>query len=469
MLEEFNSIFARIEAQFQLNKFPKLKLLFKNAINNITNLTNLLLRKSLLKDNFYGYTNEYEYTFFLPEEKELIDKEKPRVMFERLKAFMNALDFQSNNLPSFMDSLSDEYIKNCQKCLSYFEFHNFKSTSTSINTKILRTMIDRILTEKDQILKRVILDNLKLLEDNFIKIKYIIDDFIKFKKERYFSIIRFKVFPFLKEEFNEKLLHDNPSDFLNRLFRYMKQNTPDIVFNKEFIFEAIKSCYEISEKEALEKLKKELLNEVKVDKAKISILSPREKLFNIINYISNANLNLEKIYIMINQNLNFLHDRKKNIIEKILEMFKNSISSSHENNYFKIDYIDPSTKKIQNDTINISDFLINMKKKIVLFNEMLKPDSQIYKKIKASNEDSIYKFLEKTYFDLMLTKERIIGLDGEIRLKISKKNRSNLKEISEPVVKLNEILLKTGEMRRKYVMEEEVKIGKDIKAENRRK
>ncbi len=75
---------------------------------------------------------------------------------------------------------------------------------------------------------------------------------------------------------------------------------------------------------------------------------------------------------------------------------------------------------------------------------------------------------EKTYFDLMLTKERIIGLDGEIRLKIPKKNRSNLKEITEPLERLNIILLKTGEMRRKYVMEEEAILGKDIKLENKR-
>ncbi len=468
MLEEFNSIFARIEAQFQLNKFPKLKLLFKNAINNITNLTNLLLRKSLLKENFYGYTNEYEKSFYLPEEKDILEKEKSRVMFERLKAFMNALDYLANNLPSFMDSLSDDYIKNCQKCLSFFEFHNFKSTSNSSNTKILKTMIDKILTDKDQILKRVILDNLKLLEDNFIKIKYIVEDFIKYKKERYFSIIRFKVFPFLKEDFNEKLLHDNPSDYLTRLFRFMKQNTPDISFNKEFIFESIKLCYELDSKKALEKLKKELLSEVKPDKSKISVLSPREKLLNIINYISGVSTYLEKIYIMLNQNLNFLHDRKKNFIERIIDIFKNSISASKDDSYFKIDYIDPSSKKIQNDTININEFLINIKKKIVLFNELLKSDSSIHNKIKSSKEDSIYKFLEKTYFDLMLTKERIIGLDGEIRLKIPKKNRSNLKEITEPLERLNIILLKTGEMRRKYVMEEEAILGKDIKLENKR-
>ena len=167
MLEEFNNLFARIDAQYQINQFSKLKSLFKNAINNTSNLANLLLRKSLLKENLYSYSNEYENSFYLPEEKEFIDKEKPRVMFDRLKAFMNAMDYQVNNLPSFMTDLNEVYIRNTQKILSYFAFHDFVSTKYGINTKTLKEMIDKLLQDKDQILKRVITDNLKLLEDIF--------------------------------------------------------------------------------------------------------------------------------------------------------------------------------------------------------------------------------------------------------------------------------------------------------------
>ncbi len=464
MFEEFNNVFARIDAQFQINKFPKLKSLFKNAINNVSNLSNLLIRKSLLKEDLYTYSQEHEHVFYLPEQKDFPDKEKPRVIYDRLKAFMNALDFQITNLPAFMDSLTDEYINNTQRILSFFIFYNFNSTSTSINTKILREMVDKLLEEKDQILKRVILDNLKYLEDIFTKIKAINEDFIRYKKEKYFMLIRFKVFPFLKDQFTEKLLNDNPTEYIYKLSVFMKQKTPEIFFSKQWIFQAIKLCYSLDPNTALEKLKSELLIATKSETPLHHIFSSREKLIRIINYLSSSSSVLEKIYILLKQNITYIHDRKKTFIEKILEIFKSAVSgSSKDDIYFKIEYIDPSNKKIQNDVININDFLINIKKKIILFNEMVKSDSKVYNKIKLGKEDSLYKFIENTYFDLMLTKERIIGINGEIRLKVPKKSRSKLGELSGSLEKFNEIIMKSGEMRRKYVMEEESMIGKDAK------
>jgi hypothetical protein len=461
MLEEFNNIFARIDAQYQINQFPKLKSLFKNAINNVSNLTNLLLRKSLLKENLYSYSNEYESAFYLPDEKDFLDKEKPRVMYDRLKAFMNALDYQVNNLPAFMTDLSDDYIKNTQKLLSYFSFHNFKTAKNNVNTKTLKEMIDKLLEEKDQILKRVLLDNLKLLEDIFIKIKRIIDDFIKYKKEKYNMLIRFKVFPFLKEDFTEELLQNNPNEYLIKLSKFMKQNSIKIPFIKEWIFQAIKLCYTIDSHNALMKIQKELLINIKSEKTKPGLYSPREKLLKIINYIAGVGSTLEKIYILLKQNISFIQERKKNFIEKILDIFKIAISRSLKKElFFKIEYINPIDKKIKNDVINVNEFLVSIKKKVILFNELLKTDSKIYEKIKLGKEDSLYKFIENTYYELILIKERTIGINGEIRLKVPKKDRNNLKELGGILDKLNEIITKSGEMRRKYVMEEEVILKK---------
>lgn len=464
MLEDFNSIFARIDAQFQINQLSKLKSLFKNAINNVSNLANLLLRKSLIKENLYSYSHEYENTFYLPEEKEFLDKEKPRVMYDRLKSFMNSIDYQINNLPSFMTDLTDEYIRNTQKILSYFVFYNFRASANSVNTKVLKEMIDKLLMEKDQILKRVIEDNLKLLEDIFLKIKSIIEDLIKYKKEKYFMLIRFNVFPFLKEEFTENFLQNNPNEYLIKLAKFIKLNSIKVPFIKEWIFQAIKLCYSMDTQSALAKLKDELLVDIQSNSLKANIYSPREKLIKIINYLAGSSNILEKIYISLKQNVSFIQERKKNFIEKILDIFKTAVSGSSNNDYFfKIEYINPSDKKVKNDVINVNEFLVEIKKKVILFNELLKSDSKIHDKIKLGKEDSLYKFIENTYFDLMLTKERAIGLNGEVRLKVPKKDRVNLKELSSILDKLNEIIINCGEMRRKYVMEEESMVGKKIK------
>ena len=60
MLQDFNDIFLRIDALFSAKKIPRLKTLLRGAVNNVSNLTNLLLRKSLLRENLYNYSEEFQ-------------------------------------------------------------------------------------------------------------------------------------------------------------------------------------------------------------------------------------------------------------------------------------------------------------------------------------------------------------------------------------------------------------------------
>ena len=121
MQKEYEEFFARVGVLYQAKKIPKLKTLLRGAVTNISNLTNLLVRKSILKENLYDYSVNNERSFFLPEEKPFLENEKSRVIYDRLKAFVNALEFQASSLSGDMDSVTDLYLKNCQKILSYFD------------------------------------------------------------------------------------------------------------------------------------------------------------------------------------------------------------------------------------------------------------------------------------------------------------------------------------------------------------
>ncbi len=463
MIPEFQEIFDRIEAKFRAKKIPKLKTLFKGAVNNTANLTNLLVRKSLLKENMYNYSEEVSTKFFLLEEKAFMDMERSRVIFDRLKTFMNALDFLATSLEADLDTIDDVYIENAYKLLSYFAFHCYNSSNAGINTRTLKELTDKLLAGKDQILKRVVLDNLKLLSDNFNKTKILIDELASYKKEKYMALIRFNVFQFLPQDLNEKLLLENPSQYIKKLIKFMSINNPDLAVKNQWIVEAIKNCYSKNTKQHLEEIKKYFLSDDSQNtEGKISVFSPREKLKNIINFICTCNSPLEKIYIRFEENLKFLLEKKKGFFEELVKMFRNT---KHKDAFFQLEYINPANKTIQNDTININDFMQSIKKKIILFKTILKDDSPINEKIKNSTEESLFKFIEETYFDLLLTKERIIGINGEIRLRVSKKSRQYLKEISEPIDSLDAILRKIGDQRRKYVIDHEKLFFKESKTE----
>lgn len=467
MQADFDSLFEKIDALYQAKKIPKMRTLFKGAITNISNLMNLLVRKSLLKENLYNYPENSKSDFFLIEEKGFLDNEKARVIYDRLKSFIEALDYQAHNLPGDTDSINLKYLENSKKLLSYFAFQNINAPGVGINTKTLREMTNKIINSKDQILKRVVQDNLKILQDNFNRIDSIINDIIRYKKERYKVQIRFKVFPFLPEnDFKEKQLHENPALLLKRIANFIQKNAPDITFNKYWTTEALKACYTTKNSDYLTHLQSMFLS-MSPEKSKAAkIYSPREKLIFIINNMANSGTFLENMYIRLEQNLKFLHSRKKNFIEHIVDILKKAMNASGDEDYFQLEYIDPVTKEIQNDTVNVHDFMTSIKKKIMLFRNLLNPSASIYEKIKRGTEDSLYKFIEDTYFDLLLTKERIIGVNDEIRLRVPKSFRQSLKDIREPIEKLDNLLKSIGSQRRKYAKTQEESFSKSKPTEN---
>lgn len=455
MNKNFDALFLRIDTIFQAKKLPKLKTLFRGTINNVSNLVNLMVRKSLLKENLYNYADTDESKFFLPEEKTFMDNEKASVIYDRLKAFIDAIDFQAANLLDDFDSISKKYIDNCIKLLHYFAFNNYTSQSSGVNTRTLREMTDRIMASKDQILRRIVQDNLKLLSDNFNRSQNLLDEILKYKKDKYKALIKFHVFPFLPEVFTEKLLMENPTEYLKKLEKFIASNSPNISFNKGWMIEAIKLCYSTTEDSYLEYLKKEYLSNESKPKPKVNIHSPREKLLLMIREIAATADILEDSYFRLDQNIKFIHDRKRNFLEQFVEILKKALNTQQDQ-YFHIEYIDPISKKIKNDSVNIHDFFLTIKKKIALFKEIMKPNSSVYNKINSGTEEALYKFMEDTYFDLLLTKERINGISGEIRLKVPRKDRTQLKEMIGVMEKFEDAMKKVGDKRRKYVIEQDV-------------
>ncbi|MBN2545046.1 MAG: hypothetical protein JXB50_04555 [Spirochaetes bacterium] len=464
MQKEFQELFDRIDAMYKAKILPKLKTMLKGTSTNLMNLTNLLVRKSILKENLYNYSDDERDDFFLPEEKVFIEGEKDRVIYDRLKASIYAFDNLSNALPGDAYSVTLKFIENAKKLLSYFAFNNFLSGSASINTRTLKDMCDRILASKDQIIKKVVQDNLKLLSDSYNKLNSMIDEIIRFKKEEYKFHIRYKIFPFLSDKvFTEKILDENPALYIKKASEYMISSGSNIPVYKNWLLDALKSCYAKSDKEEFDRIKAVFLTDEHKKDTKAIIHSPREKLIAIIDKITKTGYIMEKIYLIMEQNIKMGQERDKTIIEKLINVFMKVIQSVNEEDFFQLEYINPATKNIENDTININEFILNIKKKIVLYKSIEDVNSNTREKIKRGSEESLYKFIEDTYFELLLIKERIIGIDAEIKIRVPKKIRPKLKEISDLIEQLDEALRIVGQERRKYVIEQENYFGKTKK------
>jgi len=464
ILKEFEVVFEQIKEVYNTKKIPKFKTNLKGTTFNISNLMDILIRKSLIKEEKYDYlSDEEKEKFYLPEEKNFLEVERPKVLYERLNALIRSLNYQADNMPEDIDEITDQYLENTRKILDYFSFHNYNSSTTGINTRSLKEVTDRIMAGSDEILKKIVYNNLKLLADNFHHIQLTIEEFTKYKKEKYKFKFRYYVFPFLPKDLNDKLFQENNSLYLKKIEEFINSNVFEISYNRFWINETIKECYFINEIEVLEKLKKNFLSETEKKKAEAIINSPREKLLKLIMSLSNTKTLLEELYKGLEYNFSLIKNREKGFLEKLQDFLKKILNIASDDDFFNIEYINPTNKAIQKDIINIKEFLESIKKKVSLFNEILRPTSNIYQKINRGTEDALYKFMEETYFSVLLMKERIAGIDSELKINIPKKIRSKIRDLSSIIEGLATTLTVIGEQRRKFVMEQNVFIKKVIK------
>ena len=97
----------------------------------------------------------------------------------------------------------------------------------------------------------------------------------------------------------------------------------------------------------------------------------------------------------------------------------------------------------------------SIKKRIQTFEEILKPNTDANYKIKNGTNESLLKFLDSTYFSLLLLKERIISINLEIRAHASGMLKSKLRDLTASAQSLEQHLNLVGMKRRRFVMDQE--------------
>lgn len=458
--DNYMDIFNEIDTLFQMKKFPKMKVNMRSAATNITNIMEILVRKSFLKEDRYKYDDKIVTNFTLIEEKAFPEPGKDQEIYMRLKSLVNALNFQSDQLPSSIEGMTEEYISNCRKMIDYFAFHNLNSGNTGINTRTFKDIIDRTHASGDEVFKRVISDNIKLLAESFHQIQAAMEEITKVLKELYKAQIRFEIFPELPgTQFTEELFNTNKQKYLDNLLLFISTNFPGVEYKPHWIGEAIQCCYNTDEVEVINKLQSTFLPNTDQKTGENKTRSPREKLILLIFEMVNTKSIIQEIYIDLDVNVKLMKGKTKSFSEKIMDIFRIILKIDDESNYFHIEYVNPSTKKIQKDTIKIDDFLFSLKKKISTFEDIAKPNSEANYKIKNGTNESLIKFLDTTYFNLLVTKERILSINSEIRLNATNNIKAKLRNINEDAQRLDTVLNNIGLQRRKLIMDQE-SIGK---------
>lgn len=451
----YRDIFSEVENNLQLKIFPKLKMNMRGASANINNLMDLLVRKSFIKEDLYRYDEAIVNSFVLPEEKVFDEERKKEEIYLRLKALSCALNYLADSMPNSLDDITDEYINNCLKTIEFFAFHQLNSAG-GINTRTIKEITDKAQNSGDEILKRVMSDNLKLLIDSFNSIKNTIEDLSKILKNLYKAQVRFELMPDIPStQFTEELFKNNPQKYLDNFNLYIATNCQYIQYKQQWITEAVNDYYTKDEVEVLAKMQKDLIGDTSESLKAKKTLSPREKLITLIFELAGTKKILQDIYYDLDYNIKQVRTKELSFVDKIVKVLRTIFNIEDDSGYYHIEYVNPTTKRIQKDTVKIDEFSLSIKKKIQTFEEILKPNSDANYKVKNGTNESLIKFLDTTYFNLILLKERLVSINSEIRANATLEIKRRLRDLTENAQKLDTIINYIGASRRKFIMSQE--------------
>ena len=454
--DAYREIFTVVENNLQLKILPKIKINMRSASANISNLIDILVRKSFIKEDLYKYDDAIISKFELPEEKAFETTKKSEDLYIRLKALSGALNFLADSTPNTIEEMNDLYLENIIKCTEYFAFHNLSSAS-NVNTRTIKEITDKAQGSGDEIFKRVMSDNLKLLIDSFHMIKNTVEEINKILKSLYKAQIRFEVMPDIPStQFTEELFKSNMQKYLDNLNLYLASNCPGVSYKSKWITEALNDYYTIDEVEMLSKMQKDLIGETENKTANDKrTLSPRERLIILIFDIAGTKKILQDIYYDLDHNVKLTKSVELSFMEKFVRTLKIMFNIQDDSDFYHIEYINPSTKRVQKDIIKIDEFSLSIKKKIQTFDEIVKPNSDANYKIKNGTNESLLKFLDTTYFNLVLLKERIVSINTEVRSKAPATIKKRFRDLTNNAQQLETILSNIGALRRKFIIEQE--------------
>lgn len=438
MYDEYLKVFAQIDKVFFNSKFPKLKNAMKNSITYINNISDLLIRKSLLKEDRYNYDEASPDNFYLPEEKVFPGEQKATELHKRLKYLTHALSYLSEHIPFSIEEVSeDNYLENCRKVLDYFSFHKMASASLGINSRTLKETFDKASRIEEENFKKLLSDNLKLLVESYTLINQYTGELTKIEKELYKTKVRFEILDGLAlPQFSSETFFSNKNKYINELSRYIIEKEIPIKINPFWLLEVVNEYYSIDEIEILKRITNTYLTPAEIKKYQVKI-SPREELTQVIFEIAAMSSLLNDLYHDFNYNYKILREDKKSLLNKLKKMLSAILRIEDTTQIINIQYVNPFSKQTETESVNLTAYGESLKKKVDKYIEIRTPNSSINNKIKNQEPlESMEKFANTLYYDLKLTNVKIAAIDSEMRMNTNSKKRSEMKNLMGTIQRL---------------------------------
>ncbi|MFP4430274.1 MAG: hypothetical protein ACLFPV_03390 [Spirochaetaceae bacterium] len=432
---------------------PELKEQYRAFLSSYQGLLNVLLRKGLIQEDPYKY-DERISEIEPPPDTPFLDSEKHTQVSIRLSKLESQLDFL-NSYGSFdLESMTLKQIKNMVALTRYVKWAQLNETSTHLLTRTLAEYVARLRGDSDPLSIGIVKDAHEQILRASKRIIETLKDTANYQKELFKLTLR------------EEVLRDmdlSPGQATGKRDETIKQMSkryasvrPRQPFYQELAGEVLDEDYGPNGSD----LKQEVLERIRpqhqeTEEKKSSKERLQPLLLEAAKTLAAASRPLEDLAGRIEDNVVVYEQKPKGFFDRFKEWVLRVSNQESVSRNYDVEFLDETTSTVHTETINVDQFVQELRKRATLYGALLNRASPTYQKVAKASEDQLFQFLQKHSEELFVMHRRISSIDTFIRTEVSRDKRNQLRAMQVSLSNLKDALLKANKKRHDYLSRKE--------------
>ncbi len=451
-IDQLDTALEQRKNHLEKRELPKLKELYRQFHSAFQALYNLLLRKSLIQEDPYKYEQKISEVT-PPPQGPFMESERSEQMSMRLSSLDTQFDFMINYYQFSVDFLNLERIKPIIALTTYIRWDSLSESSTSINTRALAEMVLKLKTGPDSLSVGIANDSTNQMEKLYKEIMGILKQLADYHRESYKAELRRNILS--KLNLNGKAVMSRQDDAVKAIRRKFAERMGDMPFYGDLLKEIFEEDYSPQG----ERLREELIERIGVkedtkEKEREEI-SFKAILMDSLRILASTNTHLENASRKMGDNSIILESRKLTFSEKFKRWVTQMVQGKKELRIYEIEYIDPSTGLNKTEKLNMEEFIESINRRVKILVSLTNRMSPTFKRLEASNEESIYTFLNQNIEDIQLILIRLPALETFFKSEVPREERGRLRTTNNEAGAIKAILVKSNQKRHEYVSRKE--------------
>ena len=430
---------------------PSLKENFRLYHNSFQNVYKVLLRKGLVQED--PYKNEFKISeVTTPSNEPYLEAEKNEKMCTRLSQFDSILEFLSNYYQFSADFLTLKRLKGISSLLNYFHWNRLSVSSTSLNTRVVADLVQRVQQGGDSLSGNIVSDGCtqlsRLTEELFSALKEV----TAFSRQLYKHDIRERVL--FKLSISGEPSEQTIETAYNQIKRAFPRELPDTPFFPELVNELV--AEEFSPQG--EKLKRELIESLAIKEKrpeKKQEVSYKALLLEAIRTLAGASIHMEKAAAKLNESQAVIDQRHVSFGERLRLWLMNAVQKKSDRHVYMIDLFDEKTATNRAVRIDYDAFIENLLKKARALGVLSSKLSSAYMRLESSDEEKIYTWLSGVVEELQKILATLPALDTYFKSEAPRELRARIRGVKLEITAIKNVVIRANQKRHEFIAKKE--------------